>query len=256
MTFEEFETANSKQLRSEARICFQASMEMAGGAWERRTAKLLEAQFFMQELDRREDSWIARRDFWLEVAVIILILVEILLSIYGIKLAVKQGNDEDAMMGKQNAILFDLQTSTQATAQLLKEELALEYTLSVNVEYNGGAVVTLYNNSRSQVILAGVKFGGMLPKIKLSGQTIIPDHNQLALDVNDYNPQLIGQLQRVNPSPVAFPVELYFKNTPGEEFVWRGTLTLGKASGNLSGKPGGTLVKQPWSQSVTISPIP
>lgn len=47
MTFEEFAKADSDKLTEMAKACFDNSQEMAGGAWERRVAKLLEAQFYV-----------------------------------------------------------------------------------------------------------------------------------------------------------------------------------------------------------------
>jgi hypothetical protein len=56
MTFEEFEKASLRQLRAETKSLFDAAQEMGGGSGERRSASLIEAQFYMQELDRRHDS--------------------------------------------------------------------------------------------------------------------------------------------------------------------------------------------------------
>jgi hypothetical protein len=99
MTFEQMEKAKRPELRAEAKKCFEIAQDNAT-VNEYQAAKMLEAQFYMQELDRRHDSWIERRDFWLELAVIMLILAEIILSVYGIRLAIKQGHDEDLLMDK------------------------------------------------------------------------------------------------------------------------------------------------------------
>ena len=80
-----------------------------------RLAYLMEAQFYQTELDRRQEerdrrhtSKVERLSFWMEFAVIILILFEIVLSIYGIRLAISEDKDETAVMDKQNAILNNL----------------------------------------------------------------------------------------------------------------------------------------------------
>src|SRR5580704_17763457 len=118
MTFDQFEKATQKELRSQAKVCF----DIAQGSqhWDRQAAKLLEAQFYMQELDRRHDSRITRRDFWLEIAVIGLIVAETVLSIYVIKLAIRESKDEDALMDKQNKVLENLKDSSAATARTMQ----------------------------------------------------------------------------------------------------------------------------------------
>jgi hypothetical protein len=77
MTFEVFEKAKARELRTQAKVCFDGAQEMAGGAWERRLAKLIEAQFYMAEIDRRHDNkwiWIS---FASELVIILLIVGEI-----------------------------------------------------------------------------------------------------------------------------------------------------------------------------------
>src|ERR1700675_4859590 len=114
MTFEEFEKADQRQLKAEAKACFDSAQQMAGRSWDWRVAKLIESQFYMQALDRRHDSWIAWRDLILEFVVILLIGGEIWLGW-------KVGKDEDRMMTQQNTILGSLGKSTQATADQLRE---------------------------------------------------------------------------------------------------------------------------------------
>jgi len=220
-----------------------------------RLAILLEAQFYQTELDRRKSSWVEQRSFWLEIAVIVLILGEILLSIYGIRLAIREAKDDTVAMDKQNTILNDLQTSTHATASLLENELDLEYTLSINVEYGGNESMIIYNNSRSAATLAGIKLDGMVPRIRGGQPILIADHNQAPINFNDYDPKL-GPRIAGGGKPFSFPVELYLSNAQGKEFVWKGRLTSLQSSGNLEGSPSGTLNAEQWSQSIKILPTP
>ncbi len=112
MTFEQFEKARPEDLKAQAKECFDLinSPQIPN---EFQVAKLLEAQFYMQELDRRHGSWVATRDLILEIVVIVLIGAEIVL-------AVKQGVDEGVMMDKQNAILSKLNDSSSATATSMR----------------------------------------------------------------------------------------------------------------------------------------
>ena len=247
MNFEEYEKATRSTLRAQAKRCFDIAN--ADPSWGGSPALLLQAQFYMQELDRRHDSWISLRDLMLEILVILLISGEFWLGW-------RQGIDEDALMNKQDAILANLEKSTSATADLVRKQVDLEYEPSINVEYDGSQFVRVYNNSRSPMALRGVKIGRMVPKVKSSAQTLIPDHSFLPISFRDYNTQLVQTFSQSAGESVTFPVELYFMNEPGEEFVWRGQVTYGRPSGNLEGAPGGTLSKEAWSQTVKILPIP
>jgi hypothetical protein len=185
----------------------------------------------------------------LEILVILLIGGEIWLGW-------QQGKDENALMDKQDAILANLEKSTSATADLVRQQVDLEYEPSINVEYDGSQDVRVYNNARSPMALRGVKIGRIVPKIKSSAQTLIPDHSFLPISFPDYNTEPVQTFSQSAGRAVTFPFELYFTNEPGEEFVWRGQLTFGRPSGNLEGAPGGTLKKEGWSRTVTVLPIP
>ena len=52
---------------------------------------LLEAQFYLTAA-RKRDERVASRDFWLEVTVIVLIFVEIIISVAGIRIEILEGN--------------------------------------------------------------------------------------------------------------------------------------------------------------------
>ena len=147
MTFEEFEKADARTLRGRAKECFDTcSTEYLSP--EQRSATFFEAQFYMQELDRRSGSWIARRDFWLEIAVIVLILFEIVLGIYGTKLAMKQGVDEDNLMNRQNVILTNLQQSTADTATTMKGLAELTKTMGDNTSATAKTLLSLRSTTQ------------------------------------------------------------------------------------------------------------
>jgi hypothetical protein len=105
MTFEEFEKATKAELRSRAKDCFDNSAVYQPSDPMLTVPLILNAQFYMQELDRRHGSRIAVRDLILEIVVILLIGGEIW---HGFKAAKEEG----ALMDKQNAILANLADST------------------------------------------------------------------------------------------------------------------------------------------------
>ena len=241
-----FEKASKRELKKRASDCLLRHDEAGGFD---KTHLLLQAQLYLQELDRRYDSFISIRDFILELIVILLIGGEIYLGW-------KQASDEAAMMNKQDGILTNLQKSTEATAKLVQQQLDLEYLLAINVEYDGRGTLAVYNNSRSQVMFAGAKIGRTTAKIRTSGQKLIPDHNFLPLSIAAYNPNLLQTIMRANVEQTTFPVELYISNALGQEYIWKGELTSGRLSGNTAGVPGGILVREGWSQNVRIVAIP
>jgi hypothetical protein len=98
---EEFKKLSDDELLQKADECF-ADIENAVYGMEVHTAKLLRAQFYMNEVDRRDNTRIARRDFRLELIVILLIGAEIVLGLV-------EGN-------KQAVILDRMDRSTAATA--------------------------------------------------------------------------------------------------------------------------------------------
>src|ERR1700687_6169780 len=113
MTFEEYEKASKRVLRAQAKESFDQANQNA--SWGGAPTLLLQAQFYMQELDRRHDSLISLRDLILEIIVISLIGGEIWLGW-------RQGTDEALLMNRQNKILANLDKSTAATAALVQKE--------------------------------------------------------------------------------------------------------------------------------------
>jgi hypothetical protein len=121
MKLEEFERATEAELRKRANTCFDRA-EVSGGL--DKPYLYTEAQFYIGEIERRKQGKANTFSFWMEVAVILLILGEIVLGIYGTKLAIKQGNDADAYMTKQNAILNQLNDNMAVTAKTLNSTLS------------------------------------------------------------------------------------------------------------------------------------
>jgi hypothetical protein len=262
----EFKLANIKKMTEEELTlaienCFEEAPEVEPVD---RLAYLMEAQFYQTELDwrqeerdRRHDSRVEWRSFGLEIAVIVLILGEIILSVYGIRLPIKEAKDDALVMDRQNNILSNLQTSTQTTASMLGEELDLEYTLAINVEYSGYESVTVFNNSRSEAILGGVSVDGVVGRIRQGRPFVIADHNMVSINLSEYNPKL-RKKGTGNTKPFIFPIEIYISNVRGKEFVWKGRVTWGNSSGPVSGVPNGQLVTEPWAPEIkpAISQVP
>jgi hypothetical protein len=106
MTFEEFQNAAAETLLAEAKTCFDTSKNFPA-PWAGRAPLVLEAQFYMAELDRREAALeraesrrIATRDFRMELIVIFLIGLELVMGIWGIVAATKESKEQAKIMDR------------------------------------------------------------------------------------------------------------------------------------------------------------
>jgi hypothetical protein len=92
---------------------------------------LLEAQFYVTAIAKKKDDRVARRDFRLEVAVIILIGIEIILSIVGIGIGIHEANQQAKVFSNIETSSSKTATAMGAAATSLKT-LADQQTASVN----------------------------------------------------------------------------------------------------------------------------
>jgi hypothetical protein len=105
MTFEEFEKADARKLREMAKEVFDLSQHPYT-ANEAKPSRLLEAQFYLSEIDRRQAEaehqesrgW-ASSSHKMELIIIVLIVFEIVLGVAGIGV--------DFWEGKQQAIILE-----------------------------------------------------------------------------------------------------------------------------------------------------
>jgi hypothetical protein len=248
MTFEDFEKAGKRDLKREAKQCFDECIDQSITG-DVRTARLLEAQFYMGELDRRSSSRIALRDLLLEIVVILLIGAEI-------GLAVKQGTDEDRLMDKQNGILTKLQNATSDTATSVKalsditkamgdntsasaktllslrtttetmnkgvhDQISLFYDPSFALTYNTEQNrIQFMNTGRTSLKLTVVKMNGEMKN--LGGTKLIsPGTYQYVEVVEEYKKIASGLAKGAF---LSVPVEAHLENEIGKHYVMNGAL--------------------------------
>jgi hypothetical protein len=120
-----------EELLQAADECF-IDIEKSAAWQEMHTAKLLRAQLFMNEVDRRENDRVSERDFRMakrsykmEIWVIVLIGLELLSALVGLWYSVHEGN-------LQASILGHMDNSTAATSNTLKEQGGLLETMNTN----------------------------------------------------------------------------------------------------------------------------
>ena len=149
MNFAEFEKATDGDLKAEARRCFDQSRALTVADLAYKAPLMLEAQFYMQEMDRRDSSKDRRRDLWLEVVVIVLIGIEIVLSLVGMKIAIQEGNAQATLTEKQTGILTSLQQSSSDTAQTLKGLLETTGTMNGSASSTAGTLQHLQSTTEA-----------------------------------------------------------------------------------------------------------
>ncbi len=115
MRAEEFDNLTEKELQEKANVCFaeaeSMNVNLAGGHFEKLRLHL-EAQFYLTAVAKKRDDRVANRDFRLEVAVIVLIGFEIVLSVLFGTLGIWEGKG-------QMRTLDHMDKSTAATASAM-----------------------------------------------------------------------------------------------------------------------------------------
>jgi len=219
MRFEEFEKARLTDLKREAKSRFGEYKDSNTGGMEK-PALLLEAQFYMNEMDRRHDNWIARRDLILEVIVIVLIGMEIVL-----------GWCQGKVIDKQTKILQDVSASSLATVKVLQNQLDLFYEPSVA----GSFVPTtkefnLLNNGRTNIELWGSKLANGKPVLfKLA--SMLPLNAGYRFGANALYNQLSELVK--SRSTLFLPYDVCLRNEGGKEYIAHFQLAVFRQQGTL-----------------------
>jgi hypothetical protein len=237
MTFEEFEIATDIDLTRETKSCFDRYNDPNKGGGDK-PALLLEAQFYMQELGRREDSRIATRDFRMELIVIFLIGLELVaaigLAIIGSRQQTRDVNQELAAFGKMQTVLSQLQESSAATAQTLGSEQLTMQSMNdrLGVELGrlsridlrftfamASKIAEINNVGNTDVELWGYKLGDHPARaykkpILLKGEAQIEHMPNVLKDIHDATEGMAG-------------LEVYVRDEFNNEFVGEGKISVG-----------------------------
>jgi hypothetical protein len=247
----------SEMSEEELRIAIKAALDHARESSPiDRFAMLQEAQFYTRELERRDDAFVAKRDFWLEVIVIGLITMELLLGFYQEKEQSKTGTQQQEVLG-------NLQKSTAATAATMEKmntamqsELDLNYAVNAVVDFdNATKRARILNTSRTLIFLMAVK-AGSYSGFNTERMIIQPgETHTLGLDF---------AAKELFKTPITDPVhwinvQFYFRNLRDEGFI--GTYVLARIDDGhhpptdlaLFSKG---IVKGDWAMPPTSSTVP
>jgi hypothetical protein len=218
MKVEEIEKLSRRELRAKANACLEMSELHVG------PSKLIEAQFYMRELEHRADSWVSIRDLSLEIVVILLIGWEI-------HMGYRQESQQTEAFASQQTIWKNMETSSSATADslvavkgtmeamntALQKQLALFYDVSITAVFDQEKKgLTFINNGRTNISIWGFKIGEDAPSIEKEGRTIAPGAAYKVDGAAMYD-SIIARFPR--PMDGLIPFEVYAKNERGEEFI-------------------------------------
>jgi hypothetical protein len=185
---------------------------------------LAKADFFMRELEHRDEHRIARRDFWMEIGVIVLIGLEIALSLFGLYEQNKAFEKEQAfwttMVDKSTLsvnVLKDLQNTTTAMNKGVQGQLDLNYVMAVDIQYEAVnyAGLKLTNNGRTFISYWGFKVGNDPAVFQRTPGNVQPTGSVYTASMEN----LLRVLRERTGQNSAFDYEVFLKDKNDIEYV-------------------------------------
>ena len=236
MRLENMEKQGNEYIRAHIDACFEAAEEAESE--DRRAVLLTEADFHMRELEHRRDRKIARRDFWMEVAVILLIGLEIYMSIRAEQLQRANFKDEQAVfenLEKSSAAtattLTALAATTQTMSKAVQDELGLNYEVVLSSDYDQEhKALNIENYTKTIVYFCGMKTDDDWERIYKKPLAMLPGKTT-SLSLDRFVPK-VDAPGSFHPPILAFA--LYLKNQLGEQFVGRFRLVLNRQAGTAA----------------------
>jgi hypothetical protein len=244
MTLDEFENVTVAELRAQANNCFAQAATAGTGD---RPYLYAEAQFYIAEIERRQQGKANTIGFWMELFVIVLILAEIVIALW-------EGKGQASLIMAQTQILQNLQGSTKSTADSLAAQLALQYEVFVNVQYNSNKALSLFNNSKNEIMFCGIKIGNLRAESNPGGPAPIAGLMMKSISLEEFYPTLFDDLPKTGSAD--FPITLYLKSANNQDYVAQGTFAFVRHGNGVTGSGESTLQPEKWSGVVTFSPAP
>ena len=188
-----------------------------------RLAILQEAQFYTRELERRNDAFIAKRDLWLEITVVVLITLELCLGFYeGAKQSISATKEQQALSDLQSnmaltaKVLSGLEKTTEKMNEGVQKELDLYYEPSVLVTYvfqHDSDFLEIYNYGRTGITVYGIKIYEQVCSLEKPMRIASGVKNDLG------SWSVVNQvMNRVISSGGTEPLTIYFRTENGREF--------------------------------------
>lgn len=199
MNLEDFENLTDVQLRQRAMACFEGAGTMQELV---STILLREAKFYLDEIERRNDAFRSRRDFWLEIVIIGLILIEIVFSY----LAFREAPKEIAALQATAASLQELEDAYNHVAVDMKWDLK---TQKIQVTNEGNTTVEFWGTDLED----GRKFIMPSPFIIVPRATVGLGMQYVYADIQ----KSLGK-----KASRTLPLKLYMRDTNGKPFTVSG----------------------------------
>jgi len=231
-----------------------------GNPFMAQPADFIAAQFYVSELDRREnrranaerdriETKRRRVDLGLELLIVAIIGLELILAIWGAHQQSKDAAQELKALADMEGVLSNLQQTSQATANTMttlekttetmngaiQNQLALSYDPSVLVKYTPTHQLDVLNNGGTNITLWGSKLGDQAP-VFLKVPSVLPRNAGYEFDAEAMYNQFFERFQK--EGSVSVPYEIYVKNDLGRKYLVDCTLT------SVTGSYGVTIVTQ------------
>ncbi len=202
------------------------------------------AQFYLAEIDRRDSTQIAQRDYKLEVWVIVLIGLELVLAIAAIVAGWVENKNQQNVLDQLNKsgaetarTLTAVREAQEASVETQKHTLenlvamnsALQDEMDLNItealQWVGGSSegVIISNRGRTTLFLWGSKFAGQPPKMLRKATVLVPS-NSATFDVSAVV-AMSAQTNGASGQP-SIPFELYFTRQNGTKYISKGTMQI------------------------------
>jgi hypothetical protein len=255
MNLEELSTMTDNELHARASAHLE-NMDSEAGDDVEKQRHLSQAQFYLSELDRREQASersdskrIARRDFWLEITVIVLIGAELVIALMGYR----EGDRQIAILGKLNqssaataATLTAVREAQEASLETQKHtlediadmnnELQSESDLNLVdvLQYSGGdseGRFVIGNRGRVTLLLWGSRFDGQAAVMQKEASSI-PYGGSYTFNLSQLSKKVLGNNGDAPQRVVSF--ELYLKAGSGKKYIGKSSFQIARVKGNLS----------------------
>ena len=241
MTLDEFENANDAELRAQANRCFETAAT-AGGLDKPHLYQ--EAQFFMSEIERRKQGKANRLSFWLEIAVIVLILGELVIGFYEGSEQARILSDLQKSFASTAATLSSLQSTSEAMNAAIQSQTGHLSEVAISIGYST-AEKRLYvaNTGKLDVQLIWYQFDGVRGHTFRPGITLV---HGTSWNVERDSTYARFEARSEEGKTTLLPFRVVVKNQRGAEFEAESTLSFMRVNAEVHVEPTVT----------SLSPVP
>jgi hypothetical protein len=233
-------------------------------------ADFLAAQFYVSELDRREnrrenakrdevETKRRRVDLALELLIVVLIGVEIILAIGGDRQRSKDAAQQLKAFSDMQVVLSHLQDTSKATAETLvatqgtmesmriaaENQLKLFYDVNLNPVYEPSTKrLALINEGRTNIFIWEIKTGTG-PRVPEKEARVVNPGGSFLISLQKLYE--LAKKDLAKGSAAQTPLDIFVKNAKGEEFTVQGYLVAVWANDDVDIRTQTTSVTPGWN---------